>query len=475
MAEPLWTIAAMAEATGGRLEGVADGAVTGISINSRDIRRGEAFFAIRGDRFDGHDFADAAIGAGAALAVISEGKRDSVKAEGPLLVVEDVLAALEDLGRAARARSKARIVAVTGSVGKTGTKEALRLALSASGPTHASAASFNNHWGVPLSLARMPADVPYAVFEIGMNHPGEITPLVAMVRPHAAIVTTVEAVHLEYFGSVEAIADAKAEIFTGLEPGGTAILNVDNEQFARLKAAAGRGGAAILTFGVADGADSRLERISLHPDCSCVSALIRGVPVTYKLGAPGRHVVMNSLAVLLAVDVLGADLALGALALQKLAAPRGRGQKRLLKVGDGRAVLIDESYNANPTSMRAALALLGQSEPQKGGRRIAVLGDMLELGAAADALHAGLAEAVAAANVDQLYLSGPHMRALAEVLPPGRLALHAAKSEALAEALLAELRAGDVVMVKGSLGSRMAPLVEALSERYPPMQAEPAE
>ncbi|MCC0055671.1 MAG: UDP-N-acetylmuramoylalanyl-D-glutamyl-2,6-diaminopimelate--D-alanyl-D-alanine ligase [Rhodobiaceae bacterium] len=476
MVDALWTIGELVEATGGELRCATPAApIHGISIDSRTVTSGEAFFAIRGDRFDGHEFVDAALTARAGLAVVAADKLDTITGKGPLLVVPDVLGALEDVARAARARSKARIVAVTGSVGKTSTKEALRIALSPSGPTHASAASFNNHWGVPLSLARLDRDMPYAVFEIGMNHPGEITPLVAMVRPHAAIVTTVEAVHIEYFKSVEEIADAKAEIFTGLVPGGHAIINRDNPHYERLRRAAKKAGATIVSFGESRGAKARLEKVALNPACSCVSAKILGHPVTYKLGAPGKHLVMNSLAVLAAAEVLGADLALAALSLQRLEQPAGRGRRSMLDLRGGRATLIDESYNANPASMRAALALLGQSAPSGKGRRIAVMGDMLELGEQSDALHAALASDVAKAGVDLVFASGPHMRALADALPPGRLARHADRSDGLRSALLDAVSDGDVIMIKGSNGSRMAPLVEALCERYPPMQAEPAE
>ena len=277
------------------------------------------------------------------------------------------------------------MIGVTGSVGKTGTKEALRLALARSGETHASVASYNNHWGVPLSLARCPASARYAVFEMGMNHAGEIEPLTRLVRPHVAIVTTVEPVHLEFFGSVEAIADAKAEIFRGLEPGGAAVINRDNPQFARLAARAKSAGVErIVSFGEHAKADARLIKCALHPDCSTVQARILGTDVTYKLGAPGRHVVLNSLAVLAAASLAGADLALAALALADLKPPSGgRGARITLDLPGGTALLIDESYNANPASMRAALALLGQAPMGPRGRRIAVLGDMLELGRAA--------------------------------------------------------------------------------------------
>jgi UDP-N-acetylmuramoyl-tripeptide--D-alanyl-D-alanine ligase len=438
-----------------------------LSIDSRSIAKGEAFFAIKGDNRDGHDFVEAALKAGAGLAVVARDRRMQFAADAPLLIVADVLEALRELGRAARARIDAKVIAVTGSVGKTGTKEALKLALSPDGETHVSAASYNNHWGVPLSLARCPARVKYAVFEIGMNHAGEITPLTKLVRPHVAIITAIEPVHLEYFGSLAKIADAKAEIFAGLEPGGAAVLNRDNAQYARLAAAAKAAGVArIVSFGANAKADARLLRHSLQAECSTVDARILGQPVTYKLGAPGRHLVLNSLAVLAAAALVGADLALAALALDNLKPAAGRGTRTALRVPGGNALLIDESYNANPASMAAAIALLGQAPVGKNGRRVAVLGDMLELGAQAAALHRGLVEPIEAACVDLVFCSGPLMRALWEALPLGTRGGYAETAAALEPAVLAAIRAGDAVMVKGSLGSKMGPIVKALERQF---------
>jgi UDP-N-acetylmuramoyl-tripeptide--D-alanyl-D-alanine ligase len=464
----LWTLPDLAAAMRADKSGVLPDGVSGISIDSRSLTKGEAFFAIQGDSRDGHDFVDMALGNGAGLAVIARAKRDQFAANAPLLLVDDVLEALRDLARAARARLTAQVIAVTGSVGKTGTKEALRLALTPDGETHASAASYNNHWGVPLSLARCPASVKYAVFEIGMNHAGEITPLVAMVRPHVAIITTIEPVHLEYLGSLEKIADAKAEIFTGIEPGGVAVLNRDNAQYARLAAAAKAAGVSrIVTFGEHSDAEARLKRFALQADGSTVEADILGTDITYKLGAPGRHLVMNSLAVLAAVSLAGADLALAALALNRLKPATGRGARMTLQMPGGSALLIDESYNANPASMAAAIALLGQAPVGPQGRRIAVLGDMLELGGEGEVLHRALAAPIAAANVDSVYCSGPLMRALWEALPSGRRGGYAGTAAELEPAVLDTLRNGDVVMVKGSLGSKMGPIVKALERRFP--------
>jgi UDP-N-acetylmuramoyl-tripeptide--D-alanyl-D-alanine ligase len=468
---PLWTVDAMAAAMRARRDGALPQRVSGLSIDSRTIGRGEAFFAIRGDIHDGHDYAAAALEAGAGLAVVAAAGRAALPADAALLVVPDVLEALGALAQAARARSRARIVGVTGSVGKTGTKEALRLALASQGATHASAASFNNHWGVPLSLARLPAGARFAVLELGMNHPGEIAPLAKLVRPHVAVVTTVEPVHLAFFDSVEDIADAKAEIFSGLEPGGAAVRNRDNPQFDRLKRHAAAAGARIVTFGAHPEADARLLDVALQADGSTVQADILGADLVYKLGSPGRHVVQNSLAVLAATVLVGGDLATAALALGDLSAPAGRGRQIALEVPGGTALVIDESYNANPASMRAALALLGQAPLGRNGRRIAVLGDMLELGPRAEELHAGLAEPVVANGVDLVFCSGPLMRALWQNLPSERRGGYAETAAGLESGILAAIRDGDAVMIKGSLGSRMGPLVKALVDRFPRHEA----
>lgn len=465
---PLWTSAAMMEAMRATPRGALPEAITGISIDSRTLAPGEAYFAIKGDVHDGHDFVEAALGRGAALAVVAKEQAARFAADARLLVVDDVLAGLVDLARAARARFGGKVIAVTGSVGKTSTKEALRAVLTAQGETHVSAASFNNHWGVPLSLARCPQAARFAVFEIGMNHPGEITPLVALARPHVAIITTVEPVHLEFFPNVEAIADAKAEIFTGVEPGGVAVLNRDNPQFARLKAAAKKAGVRrVVTFGADKAADVRLVDVALHPDCSAVRARILGHDVAYRIGMPGRHMAMNSLAVLAAAELAGADLALSALALWQLAPAAGRGVRHALALGGGTATLIDESYNANPASMAAALTVLGQAEVGPRGRRIAVLGDMLELGAGGPDLHAGLAGSIAANGVDAVFCCGPLMRHLWDALPSAKKGGYAVDAAALEPQVTAAIGAGDAVMVKGSAGSRMKTIVTALEKRFP--------
>jgi UDP-N-acetylmuramoyl-tripeptide--D-alanyl-D-alanine ligase len=463
----LWTLDAMAAVMDAEKSGALPAEVTGISIDTRSAAKGDAFFAIKGDNRDGHDFVADALKAGAGLAVVARSQKTRF-ADAPLLLVDDVLESLRALARAARARTNAQVIAVTGSVGKTGTKEALRLALSPDGETHVSAASYNNHWGVPLSLARLSAGAKYAVFEIGMNHAGEITPLTQLVRPHVAVVTSIEPVHLEYFGSLEKIADAKAEIFSGVEPHGAAVLNRGNAQYARLASAAKAAGVErIVSFGEHKDADAQLLRTALQAESSTVEARVLGQSVTYKLGAPGRHLVLNSLAVLAAVVLVGADLALAALALAHLRPAAGRGARVSLRVAGGTALLIDESYNANPASMAAAIALLGQAPVGARGRRIAVLGDMLELGSPGPDLHRSLAQAIAAADIDLVFCCGPLMRSLWEALPSGARGGYAETAAALEPAVIEAIHAGDAVMVKGSLGSKMGPIVKALERQFP--------
>jgi UDP-N-acetylmuramoyl-tripeptide--D-alanyl-D-alanine ligase len=459
----LWSVAAMAEAMAAEHSGPLPSAVCGISIDSRTIAPGEAFFAISGSSRDGHDFVPAALQAGAAVAVVSASKGSMIPDSAPLLIVADVLAGLMQLARAARTRSRAKVIGVTGSVGKTSTKEALRIALAAEGETHVSASSFNNHWGVPLSLARLPASARYGVFEIGMNHAGEITPLTHLVRPHVAIVTAIEPVHLEFFDSLADIADAKAEIFCGVEAGGAAVINRDTAHFERLRRhAADAAIKQVIAFGEHPNADARLLECTLHPEYSAVEADILGVRVAYQIGAPGRHLVLNSLAVLAAAKAVGADLASVARALVQWKPPPGRGTRITLQMPDGPALLIDESYNANPSSMRAALALLGQASVGPHGRRIAVLGDMLELGPAGADLHRGLAEAVCQNGVDLVFCAGPLMRALWHALPGERRGGYAETASLLEPVIVDAVRSGDAVMIKGSLGSKMNPIVKAL-------------
>jgi UDP-N-acetylmuramoyl-tripeptide--D-alanyl-D-alanine ligase len=463
LAEPLWTLREIAEATNGTCRGEGTALVSGLSIDSRSLEPGEGFIAIRGPNRDGHAFVGAALEAGAACAVVDE--KVSASDEARLVRVGDTFAALNDLGKAGRARvDHAVVIAVTGSVGKTSTKEALKLALAESGTVHASSKSYNNQWGVPLTLANMPPSVDYGVFEIGMNHPGEVDVLTRLVRPHIAIITTVAPVHLGFFASVEDIADAKAEIFNGLEPGGTAIINRDNPYYARMEAHARDHGASTVGFG--KDADARLLSVELMPDASDVTADILGETVRYRLGAPGAHLVHNSLAVLAAVKVASADLKRAADTLGMLHAQAGRGARITLQTKDGDVAIVDESYNANPASMQAALSTLGLTPRETFARRVAVLGDMLELGPEGKRLHRDLAEAVDGAGVDVVFACGELMGSLFQALPADRQGAYATTAEGLESKLLEAVGPGDIIMVKGSLGSRMGPLVEALKRRF---------
>jgi UDP-N-acetylmuramoyl-tripeptide--D-alanyl-D-alanine ligase len=455
MTRDLWTAAEIAAAIGGRTHG--DWAVGGVAIDSRTVQPGELFVALRGPNHDGHAFVADALARGAA-ALVDQVPQDLSEA-APLVVVDDTMAALTALGRAARARSRARIAALTGSVGKTGTKEALRLALSRQAPTHASAASHNNHWGVPLSLARAPGDTVYAIYELGMNAPGEIATLTRLVRPHVALITAVEAAHLGFFPSIEAIADAKGEIFEGVEPGGIAVLNADNPHYARLRRLAEAAGCArVIGFGAAPSAAARLREARLGSEGSDVVMTVDGSEIAFRIGAPGRHWVSNALGVIACAAALGADPETAAHALAEFRAPAGRGRQHRLVVRGGAITLIDDSYNANPASVRAALEVLGSAP----GRRLAVLGDMLELGDHAPTLHAGLAEPVATCGVDRVYTAGPAMRHLHDALPATRRGAHVDDAANLLPVLRAEVRPGDTLLVKGSLGMRMGRIVDAL-------------
>ena len=466
MADPLWILREIVAATGGTSVTSPETEITGFSIDSRSIVPSEAFVAIRGLNRDGHEFVAGALEAGAALAIVDRDFAGEA-AEDRLVRVGDTLEALNELGRAARARAQdAVVIAVTGSAGKTGSKEALRLALAPSGAVHASIKSFNNHWGVPLSLANMKRDTRFGVFEAGMNHPGELDALTRLIRPNIAIVTTVAPVHLGFFRSVAEIADAKAEIFHGVVPGGTAIVNRDNPHYERLAAHAREHGAQVISFGEAQDANARLVDVALAPDGSDVTANILGETVSYRLGAPGRHVVQNSLGVLAAAKLARADLARAADALAGVQAQAGRGARLVVAANGGHIAIIDESYNANPASMRAALATLGLTPRTEFKRRVAVLGDMLELGGEGPRLHAELAEFIDGAGVDVVFACGELMGSLFEALPASRRGAYAKSAEELRSLLTDAVGAGDVIMVKGSLGSRMAPLVEALKQRF---------
>jgi UDP-N-acetylmuramoyl-tripeptide--D-alanyl-D-alanine ligase len=470
MSVELWMEAELAEVLGPPSAPLAS-AVAGVSIDTRTLAAGDLFFAIRGDTQDGHDHVARAFAGGAAGAVVAGARAEELRSHGSVFAVDDTLRAMERLGQAARARSSARIAAVTGSVGKTSAKEMLRLALAESGLTHASAASYNNHWGVPLTLSRLSAGAAFAVFEIGMNHAGEITPLVGFVRPHVALVTTIGPVHIQYLGSLEAIADAKAEIFTGLERGGVAVLNHDAPQFERLEQRARTLGATVRTFGAGEDCDARLIHVEPRGGGSLVRASLRGRGIDFMLGAPGRHMAENAIGVLLVVEALGASVDRAAAALAEFAAAKGRGERFVLGGPSGPFTVIDESYNANPVSMRAALALLGATMPGRGGRRIAVIGDMLELGDEGANLHAALAPELTAERVDLLYGAGPLTRALFDAAPAAIRGAWGRASSEIQDELISGVRAGDVVMIKGSNGSRMAPIVSALRERFLAMRS----
>ncbi len=465
----LWTTADLIAAMHGRPIGNLPQGVTGISIDSREIGAGEAFFAIKGDRVDGHDFASFAVANGAALLVVSEGKLPALgRLVTPMIVVPDVLQALVDLGCAARDRTAARIIAVTGSVGKTTTKEMLRQALSPSGSVHASVASFNNHWGVPLTLARMPETTDYGIFEVGMNHANEIRPLVGMVRPHIAMITTIAPAHLGNFRDLEEIAAAKAEIFEGVVPGGHAILNRDNEQFAFLERAAQAVGVShIHSFGADPASEFRLMDFLPSAEGGLLRAAVGGQTLEVPMGAPGRHIAENAVAVLGAVHLAGGDIekAMGGLATMQ--AEKGRGRRYRLAKDGGWFTLIDESYNANPTSMRAAISLLRDAEPHGAGRRIAVLGDMLEMGEHSPEVHAGLAAPLMEAGINDIWLGGPDMASLRAALPEGVNREYRGTADELARYALDAVRAGDVLVVKSSKGTGFSRIVAALLDKYP--------
>ena len=422
---------------------------------------GDLFIALKGPNFDGHDYVAAALDAGAAAAMVETGRAGS----GNTVEVADTLDGLNALGAAGRARMGGRVIAITGSVGKTGTKEALRHALATQGRAYATEGNLNNHWGAPLTLARMPADTDYAVIELGMSSSGELTPLSQLTRPHVALITWVTAAHIEFFSSVAEVAEAKAEVFAGAE-GGVAVLPRDNDHFDLLAARAREAGCArVIPFGGHHEAEARLLSSMMEEDKSLVSAEIEGERINYTLALPGHHNVVNSLGLLAAAAAAGADLLATAAALETLSPVKGRGARYEIPAGNGHAVVIDESYNASPAAMRAAFETLMLANPGAGGRRIAVLGDMRELGDEADQLHAELAGPLVDSNIDLLLCSGPHMAALYEAVPEDRRGAHAADSDGLLPQVLDTVAEGDVVCIKGSLGSRMAPIVEALLAR----------
>jgi UDP-N-acetylmuramoyl-tripeptide--D-alanyl-D-alanine ligase len=454
--EPLWTSDEIAHATGGRVHGSFE--ATGVTFDSREVEPGDLFVAMPGSAHDGHEFVSAALDRGAAGLLVSR------PADGPCVLVDDVAAALDALGRAARARTAATVIGVTGSVGKTSTKEALFAAMERChrGGVHRSVKSYNNHTGVPLSLARMPRDCTAAVLEMGMNNAGEIAALTRMVRPHLALITTIGPAHIENLGSEEAIADAKAEIFEGLEPGGVAIIPNDSPHRDRLVRAARRHAERIITFGSGDADVHALHAVKANSGGSLVAAALMETELTFTISQRGDHWVSNSLAVLAAVEAAGGDVAVAGLALADLDGLKGRGERHTIAVEGGEALLIDESYNANPVSMAATLKSLS-SEPVS-GRRIAVLGPMKELGEQSAELHAALAEPVEAAGVALLILLGEETRPL-EARLAGRIAVErAADPDAAADLLMRVIRPGDAVLAKASNSVGLARLVHRVVE-----------
>jgi UDP-N-acetylmuramoyl-tripeptide--D-alanyl-D-alanine ligase len=452
----LWTAIEIADATGGAVHG--DFEANGVTFDSREVEAGDLFLALKGEASDGHLFVERAFAAGAAGAVTS------AEVDGPHVQVADTIRALNDLGRASRARSKARICGVTGSVGKTGTKEALFAALdrAAPGRAHRSVKSYNNHTGVPLSLARMPRDTRFGIFEMGMNHAGELAGLTRLVRPHVAIITAIAPAHREFFASEEEIADAKAEIFEGLEEGGTAIIPYDSPHRDRLAKAARDHASTILTFGRGEGADIRVrDAVPATGGGSLVTAVFPEAELTFTVSQPGEHWVSNALALLGAVQAMGGDLAAAGLALADMAGLKGRGERHRIPAGDGKALLIDESYNANPASMAATLKSFAAEDV--GGRRIVVLGAMRELGPDSEDFHAALAGPVIAAGTDYALLVGEEMKALAKALGPKVKMEHVADAASALERLKGAIGPGDAILVKGSNSIGLAALVEALA------------
>ena len=471
----LWTAVEAAQATGGEARG--DWQAAGVSIDTRTLCPGDLFVALT-DQRDGHDFVADALAKGAAAAMVSR-VPEGVSAGAPLLVVPDVLRGLQALGRAGRARSAARVIAVTGSVGKTSTKEMLRVMLSGQGSVHAAEASYNNQWGVPLTLARMPPETRFAIVEIGMNHPGEIAPLARLARPHVAMITTVAAAHLEALGTLEAIAREKAAIFEGLEPGGVAVVPGDLEVTPILQAAAERAGARLVSFGTGARNRYRVSSVTLAHDCTVAQGEAGGSPVLFKIGTAGRHFAVNAMGALAAVEAVGADRAQAVCGLGEWTPPGGRGRREtlVLDVVDESATieLIDDAYNANPASVGAAIEMLAAAEPRhRGGRtaegrRIAVLGDMLELGPDEALLHAELARHPAMERIARVHCVGPRMRALHDALPEQRRGEWTERAEDVASRVHAMLRAGDVVLVKGSKASRVSLVVDAIRKLGHPL------
>ncbi|QQR34512.1 UDP-N-acetylmuramoyl-tripeptide--D-alanyl-D-alanine ligase [Devosia oryziradicis] len=460
MTAPLYSIADILAATGGTTRLDPATRIDSVSIDSRELGPNALFVAIKGDRFDGHDFVETALTNGAVAALVSRGEG------AQRIVVPDALEGMRDIARAARERSRAIVVGVTGSVGKTTTKEAIRVVFEAAGQTHASIKSFNNHWGVPLMLARFPEAAQFGVFEMGMSGPDEIRPLARLVRPHIAVITTIAPAHLEAFGSLDGIARAKAEIFAGLEAGGTAVLNADHPQLAVLLDEARAAGVAnIVTYGEGRGVDWQITDVELLADRSFATIEHDGVRHALVLNVPGRHMIANATAALAVAHLAGIEAAVALRALAGFGAQPGRGQRTLLGPADKPLLLIDESYNANTASMTAALDVFA-AQAAPGGRKMVILGDMLELGPQSGSLHASLASAVVASGAERIYLVGKEMAALAAALGPTRVAGHTQGAADMADIVLDDLAYGDAVMIKGSNGVGLAGIVDKIRKRF---------
>ncbi|MGR3289928.1 MAG: UDP-N-acetylmuramoyl-tripeptide--D-alanyl-D-alanine ligase [Paracoccaceae bacterium] len=457
----LWTSQEAATATGGRTTG--DWTASGVSIDSRSLVAGDLFVALKDVR-DGHEFVAQALANGAAAALVSH-VPDGIAADAPLLIVDDVLAALVALGQAARARTGAKIIAVTGSVGKTSTKDMLRTVLAGQGRVHVATDSYNNHWGVPLTLARMQADSQFAVIEIGMNHPGEIAPLAKMTRPDVALLTNVAAVHMAAFADIDGIAREKAAIFDGMTAG-VAVINADQPVSQILSDAAQDANLTVLSFGKSPSADFSLQQVQITDEATVVQAVHNGSPLLFKLGVPGKHFAMNALGALAAAHAVGADLAIAAVDIANWSPPSGRGSREtiVLDFVDNhlRLTLIDDAFNASPISMTAALEVLAGSRPDKPGRKIAILGDMLELGDDEIHLHTEIAKLAALTSIDVIHCVGPRMEALYDLLPANQRGSWHATAPEMAATVHAQLHAGDIILVKGSKGSKVSLVVDAI-------------
>ncbi|WP_375675508.1 UDP-N-acetylmuramoyl-tripeptide--D-alanyl-D-alanine ligase [Bartonella sp. CL100XZDX] len=465
----LWDKQALVAAINGVVMGSMPETFSGVSIDSRTLAEGDVFFCIKGHHLDGHDFAAQAYERGAGVLIVAEHRlRDMKKISAPLIVVPDVLQALEQLAQAARKRSRAKIIAVTGSVGKTTTKEALKQALATAGNVHANLASLNNCWGVPLTLARMPMESDYGIFEIGMNHRDEIRPLVKLVCPHVALITHICAGHMGFFKDLEEIAKAKAEIFEGLDEKGIAILNADSDFFSYLVQKAKKCGVKkILSFGETKDADYQARGIRLLTDSTSMIVRIGGRDREVQIGAPGRHIVQNSLGVIAACDAMGVELEPVFLSFRHFSSQKGRGVRYQLSLSNGgEFYLIDESYNANPASMRAALELLATGPVGTEGRRIAILGDMLELGEYSEKLHRDLIKPIRLSGANPVFLFGEAMKSLVSDLSTGVKVHYAENIEKILPLLLAEISSGDLLMVKSSNSLCSSNIVTALLDRY---------